>query len=107
MPGSTRLDSFMFDPFLLQNNLKQSKVSVRFGFKGVSDVVGINGEDGKFIAIECKVGKNKPTQFQISYLPKSYIIRNIIYILENPTKLNAFLKTTGYQLGSLFFSKHS
>jgi Holliday junction resolvase len=41
---------------------------VRFGFKGVSDIVGINGHDSKFIAIECKVGKNKPTQFQEDFL---------------------------------------
>lgn len=40
---------------------------VRFGFKGVSDVIGI-ALDGRMIAIECKVGKNKPTQFQEDFL---------------------------------------
>lgn len=37
---------------------------VKFGVKGASDIFGIRKKDGKFIAIECKVGKNKLTVFQ-------------------------------------------
>lgn len=40
---------------------------VRFGFKGVSDIIGI-ASDGRMIAVECKVGYNKPTQFQKDFL---------------------------------------
>jgi len=40
---------------------------VRFGHKGISDVLGI-AKDGKFIAIECKVKPNKPTIFQLDFL---------------------------------------
>lgn len=40
---------------------------VKFGFKGISDIIGI-ASDGKMIAVECKVGKNKPTQFQQDFL---------------------------------------
>ena len=41
---------------------------IRFGFKGVSDVLGIEKGTGKFIAIECKIKGNKPTQFQTDFL---------------------------------------
>ncbi len=40
---------------------------VRFGHKGIADVIGVL-KDGRFIAVECKVGKNKPTQFQKDFL---------------------------------------
>jgi len=39
----------------------------RSGFKGISDIVGIS-KDGRFIAIECKVGKNTATMFQEQFL---------------------------------------
>ena len=45
----------------------QRKRFVRFGFKGISDVIGV-ASDGRMIAVECKVGKNKPTQFQEDFL---------------------------------------
>lgn len=40
---------------------------IQFGHKGVSDILGIS-KDGKFIAVECKVKGNKPTQFQLDFL---------------------------------------
>lgn len=40
---------------------------VRFGHKGISDVLGV-AKDGKFIAVECKIKPNKPTQFQLEFL---------------------------------------
>ncbi len=40
---------------------------VRFGIPGMSDVLGIL-PGGKFLAIECKVGKNKPTKAQQAFL---------------------------------------
>ncbi len=40
---------------------------VKFGHKGISDILGI-ASDGKFIAVECKIGNNKPTEFQKDFL---------------------------------------
>ncbi len=40
---------------------------VKFGHKGISDVLGIL-KDGRFIAVECKIKPNKPTQFQLDFL---------------------------------------
>jgi hypothetical protein len=40
---------------------------VRFGYKGISDILGVSKE-GKMIAIECKIKNNKPTQFQTEFL---------------------------------------
>ena len=40
---------------------------VRFGFKGVSDILGVL-KGGSFIAIEAKIKPNKPTQFQLDFL---------------------------------------
>lgn len=37
---------------------------VKFGFAGISDIIGMRTTDGKFIAIECKVGNNKMTDKQ-------------------------------------------
>lgn len=37
------------------------------GIKGSSDIIGV-ATDGRFIAIECKIGKNKTTQFQEDFL---------------------------------------
>lgn len=39
----------------------------RAGFKGISDIIGI-AADGRFIAIECKAGRNKATLFQEEFL---------------------------------------
>lgn len=41
---------------------------IQFGHKGISDILGIHKDNGKFIAIECKVKGNKPTQFQLDFL---------------------------------------
>lgn len=39
----------------------------RAGLTGSSDVLGVS-KNGKFIAIECKIGKNKPTLHQEVFL---------------------------------------
>ena len=43
------------------------KRAFRSGFKGLADIVGIL-RDGRFLAIECKVGTNKPTDNQKDFL---------------------------------------
>lgn len=40
---------------------------IQFGHKGISDILGVT-KDGRFLAVECKVGSNKPTQFQADFL---------------------------------------
>lgn len=39
----------------------------RAGITGSSDILGV-AWDGKFIAIECKYGKNKPTERQLQFI---------------------------------------
>lgn len=40
---------------------------VNFGFKGLSDIIGIHPDFG-FVAIECKIKGNKPTKEQQTFL---------------------------------------
>jgi hypothetical protein len=40
---------------------------VRFGIKGASDIFGIL-PGGRFLAVECKIGRNKPTNEQEAFL---------------------------------------
>ena len=47
---------------------KGKKRFIRFaGIEGLSDIIGIL-PDGRFLAIECKVGKNKATELQLQFL---------------------------------------
>lgn len=39
------------------------------GLKGSADILGIS-KDGKFIAVECKIKPNKPSEFQKEFLQK-------------------------------------
>ena len=48
--------------------LKSGNRYVHFGKKGMADILGIHKDTGQLIAIEAKVGKNKPSQFQIDFL---------------------------------------
>jgi|TARA_Y100000310_G_scaffold110581_1_gene108968 Holliday junction resolvase len=41
----------------------------RSGVPGSSDILGIS-QNGKFIAVECKIGKNRPTEKQQEFLGK-------------------------------------
>lgn len=51
------------------NKLGESKERVwRAGVPGSSDILGIANTSGRFIAIECKVGSNKPTDLQYDFL---------------------------------------
>lgn len=42
----------------------EKKRFVKFGFKGVSDILGLIKPTGRLLAIECKVGDNKQTLHQ-------------------------------------------
>lgn len=57
----------------------------RAGVRGGSDIIGIS-KDGMFIAIECKVGKNKPTEMQKEFLQEITNrggIAAVVYSLED------------------------
>lgn len=59
------------------------------GVKGSSDLIGV-AADGRFIAIECKVGRNKATQFQLDFLEAVRSrggIAVIIYSLDDLQKI--------------------
>ena len=43
------------------------KRGIKIGMKGSSDIIGVH-KDGRFIAIECKIGKNKTTPAQDYFL---------------------------------------
>ena len=65
----------------------------RAGITGSSDVLGI-AWDGKFIAVECKYGKNKPSEKQKQFLEAvenrggyaivAYSIEDLPEMLKNP-----------------------
>lgn len=40
---------------------------IRFGLKGSADILGIIGPSGRFLAIECKVGKDKQREEQKNF----------------------------------------
>jgi hypothetical protein len=57
------------DCYLWQNNSGAAKIGgryVRFGLKGSSDIIGLTS-DGKFLAIECKIGKDRQSEDQIAF----------------------------------------
>ncbi len=46
---------------------KHNERFIRFGYPGSSDVIGCS-KDGKIIAVECKVARNKLSPLQEAYL---------------------------------------
>ncbi|HEX8196380.1 MAG TPA: hypothetical protein VF571_09345 [Pyrinomonadaceae bacterium] len=62
---------------------------IKLAYAGTSDITGIS-PTGRFIAIECKVGKNKPTELQEAYLEeikKRGGIARVAYSLEDVSDL--------------------
>lgn len=60
---------------------------IKLAHAGTSDITGCT-PDGKFIAIECKIGRNKPTALQEAYLEeikKRGGIAIIAYSLDDVT----------------------
>jgi hypothetical protein len=52
---------------MIRGDYKGKGWAVKLSRPGTSDITGCS-KDGKFIAIECKIGKNKPTDLQNAYL---------------------------------------
>lgn len=51
-----------------ENGIIRNPRPVRVGFKGVSDLIGFRRSDGKFVAIEVKNEKGKPTKEQLNFI---------------------------------------
>lgn len=61
----------------------------RSGVRGGADIIGIT-KTGQFIAIECKIGRNKPTDIQNAFLHEIESrggITGVIYSLEDLQKI--------------------
>jgi hypothetical protein len=58
--GATRL-SYTNKAGQVQNRV------LRAGLRGSSDIIGLT-KKGQFLAVECKVGRNKPTEIQNLFL---------------------------------------
>ena len=62
---------------------------IKLAHAGTADITGI-APDGRFVAVECKVGKNKPTELQAAYLEevrKRGGIARVAYSLDDVTDL--------------------
>lgn len=46
---------------------RKSERMWRSGMKGASDIIGVT-RDGKFLAVECKIKPNKPTEAQEAFI---------------------------------------
>jgi hypothetical protein len=62
----------------------------RAGVKGGSDILGI-AKDGRFIAVECKVGKNKATPIQLAFLDEIKRRGGHAYIVYTQQEIEAIL----------------
>jgi len=58
---------------------KDSSRFIRFGAKGSPDIIGLS-PTGTFIGVECKYGKNKPTDEQLHF-GEQITSRNGVYIV--------------------------
>lgn len=86
--------------FVWRNNSGQFSITdksgklryFKAGIKGGSDLVGV-WKNGQFLAVEVKVGKNKPSYYQIRFLEEitrrggigfvAYSLDEVIIMLEN------------------------
>lgn len=50
--------------------VKVDKRFVRFGQPGSADILGILPPDGRLVAVECKCGRNEPTELQRDWLQR-------------------------------------
>jgi hypothetical protein len=74
---------------MIRGNYKGKGWAVKLSRPGTADITGCS-KDGKFIAVECKIGKNKPTELQYAYLEeikkRGGIVR-VAYSLDDVTDL--------------------
>lgn len=74
---------------MMRGKYKGKTWAVKLSRPGTADITGCS-KDGKFIAIECKIKPNKPTQLQEAYLEeirKRGGIAIVAYSLDDVTHL--------------------
>ncbi len=64
---------------------------IRFGLPGSADIFGVDKATGRFIAIECKVGRNKPTALQEDFLEQVRKRNGIAVVAYNLTDVEGIL----------------
>lgn len=71
------------------NNPNGNNRFIKLAHAGTADITGCS-KDGRFLAVECKIGKNKPTDLQNAYLEevkKRGGIAIVAYSLDDVTNL--------------------
>jgi hypothetical protein len=85
-----------------QNNTGAARFGkrfVRFGPKGASDIFGIL-PDGRFLAVECKIGKQKATLEQAAFLGRVHRSGGIALLVHDDLELDGKLIRT--ELGARY-----
>ena len=68
------------------------------GAKGISDIIGIVPPNGRYLAVECKMPGNKPTEDQTLFLDKIKSCGGLAVVVTSIQELNDFLdKEAGNQ----------
>ena len=87
--------------FVWRNNVGAFRVTykgkrrfVRFGRTGTPDIMGY-GPDGRFIGVECKVGKREPTKLQAEFLDHAAKAGCIIGVAYNLDDVEDILRGAG------------
>lgn len=70
--------------------LKAGNRFVRFGAVGSADILGILG-GGRFLAVECKAGRNKPTAAQAAFLGAVAKAGGLAVVVRDVRELQAAL----------------
>jgi len=65
---------------------------VRFGFPGLSDIIG-QLSDGRFLAIEVKMPGKKPTDHQQNFLTRVEKYNGVAYTVHSVDELDKFIKS--------------
>jgi hypothetical protein len=63
---------------------------VRFGAPGVSDILGVL-KGGRFLAVECKAGKSRPTDAQAAFLAGVEAAGGVAVVVRDVRELQAIL----------------
>jgi hypothetical protein len=76
--------------------VKTGKRFIRFGKKGSSDILGIIPDGtGRFLAVECKAGKNRPTIEQQAFIAGVNEAGGLGVVVYSADELHDELKQAG------------
>lgn len=74
--------------------VKYGKQFVRFGEPGLSDILGV-WADGRFLAIECKVGRNKLSDNQQAFLDNVEKAGGLALVVRDVKDLESVMRDHG------------